>query len=489
MTSKTKTLIISVVVVLLLIGVVVVLKLTEPSSKDKTSSSESVLEQVSYLIDENVDNFKSLEITNQNSEYTVLFNEKSKDDTTVSKYYIDTLSQYKQDSAGIESLVNSVNKLAYTAKVSESVDDLAKYGLDNPQGTIKYKVLEKEYIIKIGNKAADKGYYAMVESDNALYTINTDVANRVLQSNLVFLSKEIIPNDTTTGQDGTSVVPTLNVLSVQRSDLNSPIKLVPNDKTDTTATYASAYKMVSPIESSISYDVDNEYIAKLFGMNAQSVDAIYDINNANQYGFDNPTATIVIEYDNSKYTITVGKKGENNEYKVLVNDNGLVYNVLEDSLVFMTVSPDDLISKIAILPSITDVASVDVNVDNQNYKFDITNETVKNDSGEETTETKKVSTNGKEIDVDNFKKYYQLLLSTSIEKINYSNEKGTLIASITYNYKNGGSEKIELYQAENRKMIVSINGEAKYEGRIAYYDKLVKETQNLLSGNDVDTNW
>ncbi len=490
MTSKVKTLIIGAVVVVLLVAVLVVLKVTEPKKQDEgTSSSSSDISQ-DALIDEKLDNYKSIKVKNSSSEYSIKSVEiQGADGEKDYKYVINELEKYTQKESSVTSLVSNVNKLYSSSKIEDKVEDLSKYGLDKPSSVVTYETVDKTYTINVGSEAPDGSFYTMIDGDEALYTIDSSIANLFNSNYVDFLDTTLIPAETETLEDGTTQTPKITSFELERSDLPAKIKLLPNDNTEQLA-YSSIYKMVSPIESDINYQIDSEYMAKIFGMSASKVEAIYDSSKASEYGFDKPTAKFTVQYSGKTKTITVGNKAESGEYRVLVDNNGLVYNASEETLVFMTVTADDMISGLAIVPSITDVKTVNVMLDGKTYKYDLTNEKVKDeDSGEESLQTTKVVYDGKELDLDIFRKYYQLLLSASVEKINYDNTKGDLVASIEYLYTDGGSDKIELYQAENRRMIVAINGEAKYEGRIAYYDKLVKETQNLLSGKAVDTDW
>lgn len=489
MTSKVKTLIIGAVVVVLLIGVLVVLKLTEPKKEVEEPSSTS---QPTYdtLIEEDLEKFKSINIKNQNDSYSVKKVEVAgQEGKTTSKYVISELEKYTQKETSVAELVAKVNSLTSSSKVSDEVSDLSKYGLDKPASIVTYEVGDKKHILKIGNQAPDNTFYAMVDENKALYTIDSTIATMFKSNALSYLDTTIIPLETEKAQDGSMKTPTIKNFELERVDLKDKIKLLPNDSKAELA-FGSLYKMVSPIKSDINYKIDNEYMAKIFGMTASKVEAIYNNSKASEYGFDKPTAKLTIEYANKTKKITVGNKNQNGEYRVLVDNNGLVYNIPEEALIFMTITPDDMISGLAIVPSITDVSTLNVMVNGKNHKFDLTNEKIKDkETGEEKPETTKVICDNKEIKVDTFRKYYQLLLSASVEKINYDQSKGKLVASIEYKYSKGGSDKLELYQVENRRMIVAINGEAKYEGRIAYYDKLVKETENLLSGKTVDTDW
>ena len=162
----------------------------------------------------------------------------------------------------------------------------------------------------------------------------------------------------------------------------------------------------------------------------------------------------------------------------------LIYVVASSSMSWVTVQPKDLLSTIAVLPYIMDVESLKLTLDGKDYVIGITKV-----STEEETDELEFTLNGKKAKEDPCKKFYQLLLSTAIQDINTEQPDGNPVMSVTYQYRDGRSEKLDFYVQKDLSTIVSLNGNMAYKGRSGLIDKVRKEVVNLQNGDAVDTDW
>ena len=97
---------------------------------------------------------------------------------------------------------------------------------------------------------------------------------------------------------------------------------------------------------------------------------------------------------------------------------------------------------------------------------------------------------GEELDADLFRAFYSFLLEVDIEQINRDSHGGEPEMVLEYRRLDGKSDRLEVYRlADARRMGIVVNGEASFEGRIAYLDKLQTELSHLLAGEKIDTNW
>lgn len=488
MNSKKRTIIISAIVLVLLVGVLVVLKITAPKKDDTANSSAVSSAPVIELISKDIAEFTSIGIKNAKDEYSIT----KIDDTN---YGIESLKKYTQTPTYCLNTVNDFIKLSAQSKVLDKLEeaDKAKYGLDEPSAVTAVKFADTEYTVTLGNVSPDKGYYATISGDEGLYTLKTSNGEAMLRNKFYYLDKVLVESF---DQNNPEAKPDVTKLSIERKDLEQPILIEKYVGDATDRTYMSSFQMKTPIVSDVDYNADTDYINAFFGIAATDIVAEYDEGDSAKYGFDDPTAKIGFEYDGKVKNFVVGNKIEAEQtaeskvadtatyYNVLLNDNGLVYKVSEEKLIVMEATGDDFISTLGILPNIINISTVDITLDGVDYTFEITN--VPDEEDATKVDTTAATCNGKELDIEIFKKYYQLLLTASIEKINTEPVTGTTSAKITYNYIKGGSDTVELYEQDGRRLVVSINGEAKYVGRSQYLEKLRSETAKLLEGKEID---
>lgn len=505
MNKKIKTLLLALGGVIVLVAVLLALLLTKPEENSETEESSSAASDEGIsLVDESIDDLKQLKITNESGTFEILpeTTTETNDDgeeEEVTRYIVQELKDYSQSTTSARALINPLIMLSADSKVSDSVDDLSKYGLDKPLATAEWTCGDNSYALKLGmhNEAAGE-YYFMLDGDEALYTMSESSADLLLDSAFSYIETKL----TESGDSSTGTYPAMDMLKITRPDLDEPIVLEPyeSEEDDALRSYNSNYVLTSPIHSELNYYVEEEYLPTLFGLSAEEAVGYYDEAEAANFGFDEPAAVLEMNYEGGDVTLTVGSEvpmavtedGEDEDATVyrylLVNNNGLLYTIAESDLDFLNWMPDDLITTLPILPNIVTLSSLEVELDGESYTFDIVNEY---DEESETDKTTGVSYNGEELDLDIFKKYYQLAISSSVENINLDDNDADPLLTITFNYTEGGSESIAFYpmESDSRRMQVAVNGELTYEGRIAYIEKVRTETEHLLNGETVDIDW
>ncbi len=506
MNSKMKVLLGSGLLVLVL-GVVMILLLQAPPVEEETVSTVST-EPTYAMIEENINDFTSLSVNNPSSSFTILpetvvvpATEEGGEDTETVAYVIDELRIYDQTQEDVARLVNELTALYASDRVFETVEDKAAYGLDQPQATLTLNYEGDEVILYLGaENEGTKVYYAMVEGDDALYTISSSIAGDILLNALDYIDPSMLPVYDLAAE----VRVIMTDLTITRPD-TAPITLQLYSGTDDSEVraYMSSYEMTSPIQSELNYYVDEEFLPALFGTTAQGVVALYDPAQAATYGFDAPTMTMDLGYldlegNHIMTNIVVGAiaPAENEEdtetyYYVLKDDNGLVYRVAATALPALTADADDMVTTLPLLPNITTISTVDLLLDGQTHTLTFESELPESEDGEEVTpEVVGASVDGVEVDVDESKQFYQLILSVAVEGISTEAVSGDPAIQITYHYTDGGSDTLAGYLlADGRTNQLVVNGEALYAGRAGFNEKVKTELENLLAGEEVDVDW
>ncbi len=306
MNSKKKGILIGLIIIALLAIVLVVLELTKP---EDDSSSESSSLPTYAMIEQDKEALVSLTVKNEEGEFTVEPVDKSEEDSeedSSTEFTIPALSQYEQESSYLLTLASDMSSLNANAKVADSVEDKAKYGLDNPIVTVTANFEEgKQYVLTVGSAAYGGGYYAMVSGDDALYTISDTVGDELKRGELYYVSKVLVAAADTSESDAEDVI---HSVTVTRSDLAQPITMkLLTDENANYESYASKYVLTSPLESYLNSKADANYVDIFVGGTATEIVGYYKAEDAATYGFDNPTATVDLSYNDTTAKFIIGK--------------------------------------------------------------------------------------------------------------------------------------------------------------------------------------
>ena len=163
----------------------------------------------------------------------------------------------------------------------------------------------------------------------------------------------------------------------------------------------------------------------------------------------------------------------------------------ESSLPWISIDITKMFSSILYLPFIDDVSQVDLMLNGETYSFEM--ELAEPEEGEEAEEPSlgRVTYNGQELDLDNYRTMYQFFLLAPAEDLNLDGATGELIASITYHYHDDPdrTDTIEFYQISDRRVALGLNGDISFTSRIAYITRLEQNLEKLLNGEEPDLDY
>lgn len=488
MSKKIKAIIAGGCVLLLLIAVLVVLVLTKkPETEDPINSAE---EKYITLVKETIDSIEYLKIKNAKDEYTISLQGENKWGITEIMDYTQSYYLY------LETLGQAQNVVALDV-VEENATDLSKYGLLDPVLTFELKPKDKPaYVVHIGNQTGDKNRtYLRMGDEHKVYVVSTGAFTNLFFDRYAYLDKVLIPG---LESDDASAVPRIDYMSVSRPDLKKPIILeqFKEHELSENATMQSDIKMISPVHALISETPAQTYVYGNFGITAQSIVMVNPSKeDMAKYGLDKPSSEFIFKYGGtSSVRILTGNgiKGEDETIKDKIvsyyawrEDTNEIYVVNASDLKWMTMKPKDILSSIAVLPHILDTKSIDVTLNGKKntIEFQLDKENPKD------TNLITATLNGKKVDAEQAKTYFQCLQLTYIQDINEKQPDKEPVATIQYNYYNGGKDVVEVYVLDDLSCIISVNGNNSFTGRAGFVDKLVKELGNLEAGKKVDVDW
>lgn len=385
------------------------------------------------------------------------------------------MEPYEKSQSKADILLQSVAKMKGII-VQENQIEKGRYGLEEPAVTTEITG-EESTTLYLGdyNESADC-WYLMREGDETLYTIPAEAGNLLQASPYAYLDTVFIDPY----EEGQVITERLRHITIERPDLDEPLEIAAIDETP--QAYTSSYELISPVHVKTSLKAMNEKIGGLFGFAASRAVGPYAQSEAQKYGMQEPEMVMTVEHDGRTDVFTVGAQTEEGMRYLIWSGSDLLYEIAESSLAFLQEDADSLFFAMALLPKIDLVAEVELEVEEQNYRFIIERDAQGEISG--------VTESGKQLDEKLFRTFYSFLLEVDVQEIRTEPAEGEARLSIVYHYLDGTEDKLEMIPLDDaRNAGIVINGEPSFSGRLAYIEKLKTELEHLQNGEKIDTNW
>lgn len=491
MKKQMKSLILGIVVVVVLAVVLLVVTLLPESEPASSSSLASTTKPSTIsLLELTTDDIESIEVKNA-EEYTLVRNAED-------AWVIEEL----EDLPGIKSsytlLASSISTVVGRQTVDENPSDLSQFGLDNPASVVTAVMKDgSRHTVEVGNEAPGGGGYTYLKlaGEPAVYTVNTSDVARMLQVRTDYISTDIFDlTDTSTTPTvlgcifgGTSraeemVLEPLDVSSGSYSRVDSrtgysshQITSPRNRDTNTTVFTSVSESVFSTVVNEIvAYHVTDEQIA--------------------EYGLDDPYTTLKMSYtEDSESTERINYRAsemdENGNFYLMAGDVPVIYRASivagEYPYNWHNIQYEQLASRLFILPNINDVAAITVKTTDGSYRFELNKLDEKKQS---------YHYGDTEISESVFKKFYQVLIGATSEKLITSDEGLNLTSPLltcTFEYVDADHQKdvISYYKGPTRYAYVSVNGEVEFTTRDVYIDKVYGDIPKVINNEEVTIEW
>lgn len=489
MNGKIKGIIACIVVVVCLGGALAVLKLTETkpdnSSSDTTSSAHDSKSETITLTDFTNEAILSVEISNQYGKFTVEKSESGKD-----AWEIKLLDGLNQSISEETALIGDAGELTAKKEAEKNADDLSKYGFDKPQSRFVINLEDgSKKVYLVGDNLPEKknDCYIKEEDSSTVYTISVVDVKRFLKDKKDFLSKTMIEKPTEEEAE-------YGKLTVLRNDLDKP--LIFTDDPNESSTMMSAQIMISPIYSYLNGTESAKTTHGLWGMTADYAEVLFPKpEDLAEYGIDDPKATVIYSGNGNEYKLRIGnpifaKDSEDNETSVIdayycylegVQGVDCIWAVSTESLPWTTVTPEDVITSVMTYNDITALDKIEVITEGKTTAY-----TVDADDKDITA----AYIDNKETDVDQFKSFYQYILTCPTAEIYSVEPNGDSFLTIIIKTEKA-EDKLEFFKdnTSERKAIVKLNGVTSYRIPIKWAEKFVKNMTLLANGKDVEESY
>lgn len=430
-----------------------------------------------------------VEIENESGTYTILSEtptEKTTDaegneveETQETIYTVVGFEDAQLQSGQAESIANQASNMASTEIIDISGKNLSDYGLDKPRAKVKTTFNDGTVVkMDIGNDApSDLGTYIKYSDKTEVYLTGKDSVNAFFYSVLDLLNTEIT--------DAASTEENAELKSLTLSGTNFPqeVTMVPNDD----ETCSAHYKLTKPEERFVNVVNGDNVKGSVRGLSALSVVAYHPSEDQlSKYGLSKPAATVEAEFNDNSYKLSASKADDSGNVYVYNHDTNIVYQVSDTKVAWATTSYEDLKYEYVLKPSEEKLSSIEITADGKTYKFGLEKVTKTDDEGNETSSTK-ITYGDKSIAESKFTTFFDNL--TTVQRSgdgSGAKPSGKAVLTVKYNYNNGkASDTLTFYKAENRKMLVQVNGKSDTYVFETYTSKIIEDAPKIAKGETV----
>lgn len=467
MSKSVKALIIAAAVLLALGAALAVLLLTEPkpTPAEKAPDNGSQTGVNAYIIDRRADEVTRISV--EGVEGTFTFTRQ----TRGGEYYWTSaeLKNIAQDDSTVRNFIANLASLPEKRIAEEHADDFEKYGLAPPRAAAELTFEDGtsvKMLFGIQNPVDESSVYFRLDDSDTVHLVNFYAVAGVLSDVRRFAALKL----TESYESGNA----LEVLKITRPDLEAPIEIIRMDeRSDEEGVTFNTHRFTSPVTAEVDADRGKAVLGGVYSLTMSTCEFLEQTpENLKKCGFDEPTALVEFTLGKTAYGLTIGGKTDGGYYAVMNGAAG-IYTITDEKAPWASCTVEELISRRPLSPYIYSLDSVEVTVPKGTYKFEIDGE------------NKSFSCGGRELLPDEFRSFYQTLISAVGEELYTGEVSGELIASVTFLCKSGTSDTLSYYDGDDRKCVVALNGKALFKVRRVYTDRLAENVDTLLNGGSV----
>lgn len=536
LSKTTRTVIIAAGVLLVLGAVLLVLMLTSPAGDDnssgastgestgtsETADSSSVSDSSGtssdsekvVITDKEQENVLKMEVRNETGSFSFERNQRevsaTDDDGNVStstEYYWTSpeLDGVDHNDSTIGSFVRCMAGLSASSMVEENAQDLEKYGLADPAAEVKVTFddgTSADICFGIRNPAASNYVYCLTNGGSDVMQVSYYSAGSAFYDIRDFVNLVL-----TEAYDANNAKE-LDYLIIDRKDLDEEVRIeymadvaAESEKEDSVITTFNTHRITSPITAELDTTKGQTFCYGLYSLTASSCEHIdpteQEIADA---GLDDPFCKVSFKYGGKARVLLLGNEirtassdDESSEslssvtgYYAMFEGGNIIYSISTDNAPWYTFQVQDIMSRRPISPYIYTIDTLTVTTPDGEYVFKVSGDaddhvftcgdTVLNDSS--------------------FKSFYQHLITSMGEELYFSDEKPEPYITLNFKYREeyydtyGRSEDtIEFYKSDDRKNIVSVNGDILYKVRQIYTQRLLENLDALFNGGEIKLDW
>lgn len=438
-----------------------------------------------YLEARTPDQVQSVTVENQYGGYTVT---KEGDG-----YRLHDIPDEQVNTEYLDMLLDEASSIQYLTEVTDDLTRLADYGLAEPEAVVDIAYTDgAQCRLLIGaEETVDSGRYFMEDGGDKVLLMKNNRSIRFTMAPENYIDFIIIPPEETS-----SPLSELQDITFSGTSLEQPIvlKAVLPERADLQRIGLSfgalTHIVVEPGLHEASATALSTIAEQLLGLISEG---IVDYNCTEEelaaYGFDDPWLRIDFDYKNGgddapvvPYCLRVCETDEG--YIATVNDEGIVYRILDQDFLHITYS--DVVLRWFVSPFITDVAQLTISAPGQEYTYTMSGATAK--------ELQVTDGQGATVESTSFSSLFNLTTSAASDGALLEEEPvlpDTPVLTIRYHYHDGekADDVLNFYDAGQRRLYVEVNGVCESTMRQNFREVLLAACDALSRGDSFSVEW
>jgi hypothetical protein len=204
-----------------------------------------------------------------------------------------------------------------------------------------------------------------------------------------------------------------------------------------------------------------------------------------QYGLDKPKGELIVKDKQNTLHILIGDDKDDTQVYFKTADSPSVYVMSKDKLSFMDTKPYDIMEKFAYIVNINDVDRIIVEAKGKTHDITLTRTTKKaEEEGEEDEEVTTYKVDGKVVEEDPFKKYYQSLIGMTVDAENDKQLEEVPEVKTTFFLNKGNKREVHVnYVPYNNDFYAVFRGDkAEFVLSKQQVDKMLQDLEDLIAG-------
>lgn len=473
MNKKVKGLIAGTVAVVVLVAALVILMLM-PGTEDGASSSDVSSSSDIVLNSKAVSDISSITVQNSLGEYTVTPGENG-------EYSVTGLTEdIPLNQSGYDNITSDASEIVAKRLVEENTENLAQYGLEEPQAQVSIAYADgSELSMAVGEDAPlEAGTYVL--QDGKVYLFNSHKVDTFLLSNLAFVDKNLT-SPAGEGDDAPVLV------KMTLSGTARPQTVVMEDSGNDVSSMSN-YNITAPKYHVGDQTKTQELADSIYGISTQEVVAVNPTDEQlEEYGLKEPYSVVEAVFE--KETITLKASEPKDGYSYVMNGaRNIIYKLSAEGYPWIDATYESLASVMVITPLITTVSELVITTPEQEYTFELTSV---EDADNSAMVLQQVTYEGKELDLDNFKNFYQNVISARNRTYTTQQPEEGAEPLLTFRYRYTDTSReddvVEFYKAENTRVFVSLNGDCESMEYQSYVDRILADIEMVINGETVNT--
>lgn len=389
-----------------------------------------------------------------------------------------------KDSPSIKLVQSSVTTIVtdFTALTAEKVIDpnptkLDNYGLATPSvtGTATLEDGSKK-VIFLGDRApSGADFYLMVKDDPKVYLVAGSIGNNLTTTAADLRDKTLTTVDTSN----------LNYFKVVNDKGRTvEVKTNTNQTDDQKQLNLGTYILTQPYSRQFGID-GTKFTTFVQGLPAFEIADIVEDNakDLSKYGLDKPKYDVTMT-DTNKNTlhVQVGNNKDSDYTYFKLSDSNTVYTMSSSNIDGLNVDPLKIISSFVYIVNIDDVDKIVVDSPGKENVMTLSRTTKKaTKSGEEDTTTTTYNVDGKNVEEEKFKNFYQELIGLTVdaETDKQVPEKPEITTTFTFNKGTTKTEKIEYCPYDDNFYGAYVDGKCEFLIAKDKVQKMITDLQAL----------